>query len=132
MIATSDRLQARRWLFAICAAVLLQSMYPSGYMPASAADGWPIMLCPDGMPAGFMTTGHPGHHQHGSGDESPKAADSCPVGKAFESQPVPVASVTLVSVFVSFTRSEAPVEYTPIRRIPAGFRARAPPADSLA
>jgi hypothetical protein len=44
----------RPWLFAVTAALLLQSLFPNGYMPGSWQQGWLATLCPEGMPAGFM------------------------------------------------------------------------------
>lgn len=43
-----------RWPAALIVVLLLHSLAPGGYMPASIATGWPVMLCPDGLPDGFL------------------------------------------------------------------------------
>lgn len=44
----------RPWLFAVTAALLLQSLFPSGYMPGNWQQGWLATLCPEGLPTGFL------------------------------------------------------------------------------
>ncbi len=34
--------------------LVVQGAMPAGYMPASIDSGWPVMLCPDGLPQGFL------------------------------------------------------------------------------
>ena len=83
----------------VAASLLLQSLFPSGYMPASLASGWVAMLCPDGLPAAFVdklnarATAQSDHaHHHHSGhhgnqhDHSPGEASegSCQLGSALD------------------------------------------------
>ena len=42
------------WLIAVAFALLVQSLFPSGYMPGNLSDGWFATLCPEGMPVAFM------------------------------------------------------------------------------
>jgi len=76
---------------AALAALLLQGLAPPGYMPGSLASGWPVVLCPEGLPKGFLGGGHhhghhqghhPAHHQgsgHGA-DHDPGLGEHCPLG----------------------------------------------------
>ena len=41
-------------LCAVSLALLLQCLAPPGYMAGSLDDGWPVVLCPEGLPAGFL------------------------------------------------------------------------------
>lgn len=54
---------------ALGASLLLRVLVPAGYMPAPVADGWPLQLCPDGMPMAAMRAllgdGHHHHRHHG-------------------------------------------------------------------
>jgi hypothetical protein len=50
-------------LFALC----VRALVPAGYMVGSAADGWPVVLCPEGLPAGFLTVSAP----RASADDAP-------------------------------------------------------------
>jgi hypothetical protein len=81
----------RPWLFAVTAALLLQSLFPSGYMPGNWQQGWLATLCPEGMPAGFMQqlrSTDPGRHQqsaqshnrHHAGHHSPVSQADMPAG----------------------------------------------------
>ena len=144
------RSRARAWSHALGLVLLMQGLFPGGYMPASAGHGWFVMLCPDGLPPAFVQAlggehaphgaGH-GHHggahaHHGSaaphhGDESARtdhlATDYCPLGSGLDN------SVVLV------TRPEAPqarpepeaelshMRSQVSRRPPNLFLSRAPP-----
>lgn len=66
-------------------ALLLQSLAPPGYMAGSLDNGWPVVLCPEGLPSGFLEQEH--HHHH---DEGPGAGGldlsldgHCPLGSVF-------------------------------------------------
>ena len=129
-----------RWLFAVCLALAVQSLYPAGYMPASLASGWPIMLCPDGLPTGFLDSGdhHSGAHHHGAthdhrdgGGDEPTASDGCALGKALQAQAMLPSPV---DVGLGGTQSDAvgpPTTHRVTRRPEKGHRARAPPTSSL-
>ena len=71
----------------VCAtlALLLQSLAPPGYMAGSIEGGWPVVLCPEGLPPGFL--GHDAHHHHhddadGAGDLS--LDGYCPLGSVLD------------------------------------------------
>lgn len=108
------RLSHRGWTLAVLGALLLQSLFPSGYMPASLSGGWVAMLCPEGLPAEFVeqlagTGAHGGHHAHhlrsdtgdgavngdphapGKSHSSSSQMDYCPLGSGID-QPVTMAS----------------------------------------
>lgn len=74
------------------AALLLQSLAPPGYMHGSVDRGWPVVLCPEGLPNGFLGGAH-GHHEHhldahldphldhaGAGTHDPGLGEHCPLG----------------------------------------------------
>ena len=57
--------------FVLSALLLVQGVMPAGYMPASVDSGWPVMLCPEGLPEGFLSPrsaagARPLHHAHHS------------------------------------------------------------------
>ena len=95
--------------FVLSALLLVQGAMPAGYMPASVDSGWPVMLCPEGLPEGFLSPvsgassqalGHAHHSQvgydpshgatpsdlsasHGQHDAGEHSASSyCPLGSA--------------------------------------------------
>ena len=86
----------RVWLFAVVGALLLQSLFPSGYMPANLADGWVAALCPEGLPDAFVQqlagTGlHSNHHAHhivgeadGPSGDATMSMGSCELGSALD------------------------------------------------
>ncbi len=66
----------------LLATLLLRASIPDGYMPAPLAAGMPFVLCPSGIPAGFMAMpGGPDHH-HGHGGDAGAGVDAsqCPIG----------------------------------------------------
>ena len=131
----TTRKNRRHWLAAVCLALAVQSLFPAGYMPASLADGWPVMLCPDGLPADFLPTSghhHGAHHDHGdeAGDD-PRASDDCALGKALQGQALP-APAALLPAADPVTDIAAPPRTVRITRRPETTRrARAPPTASL-
>lgn len=85
--------------YAVGFALLVQSLFPSGYMPSSMASGWIAMLCPDGLPAAFVQQlggqGHHGAHHLGAGhagssDQEHGSAGYCQLGSGVD-QPVDVS-----------------------------------------
>lgn len=71
-------------LACVSLALLLQCIAPPGYMAGSLDNGWPVVLCPEGLPAGFL------EHEHHHHDEGPGAGASdlsldghCPLGSVF-------------------------------------------------
>jgi hypothetical protein len=71
--------------------LLLQSLAPPGYMPGSLADGWPVVLCPEGLPAGFLRAHH---HHDGAADEFSHLDSSlegyCPLGGVLDGSAISV------------------------------------------
>jgi hypothetical protein len=63
----------------LSALLLVQGAMPAGYMPASVVSGWPVMLCPEGLPEGFLSPSHD-HGQHDAAKHS--ASSYCPLGSA--------------------------------------------------
>ncbi len=111
-------------LAAVSLALLLQCLAPPGYMAGSLDDGWPVVLCPEGLPAGFL--GHHGHH-HGEESAEDLSLDGyCPLGGMLDTTTA-VQAVALAdgsAAGLSFqTRYRAPL---PTRRVHA-HPARAPP-----
>jgi hypothetical protein len=119
----------RHTVMLLLAALLLRAAIPDGYMPAAAGSGLLFVLCPSGVPAGFMQAlaGPDHHHHHSDNTESAYDAGQCPIGHmlssamAFDdlSQPavmpqLPKLTPTPLRVLVS--------------RTSADYRTRGPPA----
>lgn len=73
----------RGLVLAALAALLLQSLAPPGYMHGSADAGWPVVLCPEGLPKGFLEAVH-GHHAHhhqhdAAGGQDSGLGEHCPL-----------------------------------------------------
>jgi hypothetical protein len=99
---------------------------PPGYMPASLADGGPIVLCPVGMPADFGSN-EPRHHDTGHDhDDGAMAWEHCPLGTLF-------SSVALSNDFhltiAAAANDPAPIteSFAFVSSTTTVFRARAPP-----
>ena len=94
------------WHLAAGLALLLQSLFPSGYMPGNADSGWIAVLCPEGLPPAFaksLAGEHHHHHQggeHMAADDGDSGYDDCQLGSAFD-QSTDLAAVSLESVSVS-------------------------------
>lgn len=63
----------------VAIAFLLQSLAPPGFMAGSVADGWPVVLCPEGLPEGFLGSSH-GHHQHEAEGRESSVDGQCLLG----------------------------------------------------
>ena len=70
--------------FSVSLVLLLQSLAPPGYMAGSVKNGWPVVLCPEGLPAGFF--GHAQHHhnQEESGSHDQSLGAHCPLGSVLD------------------------------------------------
>jgi hypothetical protein len=119
----------RAAILAAALALLLQSLAPPGYMAGRLSDGWPVLLCPEGLPVGFLRR----HHDHGESTESPMRGDRslggyCPLGGMLDgSIAVVLPGVTAAS------QAAKPVllAHYPAPRVPSRFpahRSRAPPS----
>ena len=88
MLRFSSKLSAkhRAWLPVVALALLVQSLFPSGYMPGNLANGWLATLCPEGLPLGFLRQLNGGelssHHHHGHHGENPLSDESASAGHA--------------------------------------------------
>lgn len=105
MSATVPTKRYRPLLFVVTAALLVQSLFPSGTMPGNLSDGWVATLCPEGMPVAFMAqlqpaqnhsdphAGHHGHHSNNSTDHGTdhQAVGDCQLGSQLD-QPFTLAS----------------------------------------
>ena len=123
----------RAWLFAATAALCLQSLFPSGYMPADVSTGWVAMICPDGLPTGFVRSlqgdqqHHHHHHHHGAENEPAASMADCQLGGAID-QPVSVAAVMAVALDESVDAwRTAPRHVAVHKAAPSSYRSRAPP-----
>ena len=77
---TTVRFRHSAALCAVSLALLLQCLAPPGYMAGSLEDGWPVVLCPEGLPAGFLG-GHAHHHHHAEQSGDDLSLDGyCPLG----------------------------------------------------
>ena len=117
-------------VLAVSLVLVLQSLAPPGYMAGSLNDGWPVVLCPKGLPDAFL--GHAAHHHH---EMAPGAEDlpldgHCPLGSVFDESAV--NSVAAAADSAAFGR----VDFSSIYQPPPGqrpFRAhltRAPPTST--
>lgn len=88
-----QQLRARRpptvLLMAAAMALLLRTVVPAGYMPAPLTSGWPVQICPDGLPVGAIAAllgqAH-AHHHHGhsaSSDDPAALPEQCELGAGF-------------------------------------------------
>ena len=71
-------------LIAVTCALILQSLAPPGYMHGSLKDGWPVVLCPEGMPAGYLGQGHHHHDEDGTSEHDLSLGDRCPLGSVLD------------------------------------------------
>ena len=118
----------RRWICAAVLIVLVQSMYPSGFMPSSLADGWPMALCPQGLPMGFLSDDHHhGHLQHGDQQQRSQLGEFCPIGCGLDVKAAPTLVLDLAPVLAAANGLiQLNLTYHVTGRI-TGFESRAPP-----
>ncbi len=121
----------RALLFAAGAALCVQSLFPSGYMPADLSGGWVAMICPDGLPTEFVQAlqgeHHHHHHHHGGDAEQSAGMADCQLGGAID-QPVAFAATAPLDVagFRDSWRS-APPRVAGTSSVPSSYLSRAPP-----
>lgn len=87
LIAAPASERSRRAVAVICVslALLLQSLAPPGYMAGSLDGGWPVVLCPEGLPAGFLAHGEHAHHHETAGAGEDVSLDGhCPLGSVMD------------------------------------------------
>jgi hypothetical protein len=132
----------RGCLYGAACALLLQSLYPSGYMPASISGGWIAMLCPEGLPVEFaagLSQQHQGHHssphqrhhqadlQHHGAEAGHQAFAQCDLGSALD-QPFSFDHPDIllpIAIATSTTRLQGRTDA--ISAFTVGYRPRAPP-----
>ena len=124
----------RGWLYAACAALLVQSLFPGGYMPANLQSGWVAMLCPDGLPSAFVEqlqsgVDDPHAHHHGHSEASNAHGDTgdCQLGSGLD-QPIDIATAATAALAALDGALQAPPVATLLtdRRL-LRVRSRAPP-----
>jgi hypothetical protein len=115
-------------LAAVSLALLLQALAPPGYMAGSLDDGWPVVLCPEGLPSGFL--GQHGHHHHQETSGEDMSLDGhCPLGGVLDASVSLTAlnldaGQTIYATSLSFYRPPA------AQRRVESHPARAPPAQA--
>ena len=104
-----------RAVFCVSVALLLQSLAPPGYMAGSIDAGWPVILCPEGLPAGFLAHGEHGHHHDETGGGEDVSIDGhCPLGSVLD------ASTSLAPLQTAIVHSQSGHGRSSIRCTPAG------------
>jgi hypothetical protein len=129
-----------RWALASLTvwAVLLQALAPPGYMAGPLENGWPVVVCPEGMPAGFMpgfdSGGHDSHQQHDHGDHDNKSATatdgSCLLAGVLDGSLLPDAGEWLPATHRTPLRPRAAVGPAPVTRLYTPHQSRAPPVSA--
>jgi len=125
----------------VAASLLLQGLFPAGYMPGNLASGWVAVLCPEGLPAAFVqqlnarveARGGQAHHHHGDhGNHGEQAAAEssegwCQLGSALD-QPFAIGQAQLQSTGLQLILSSP---LPPVLRTPIGVllapQSRGPP-----
>ena len=119
----------QRALLWLCGAMLLVgSLAPPGYMPGSLSSGWVVVLCPEGLPPGFLQ-GHAHHHHHDS-DASGGSTDAhnyCPLGSAIDKPAAIGAPLLLGTRANAYAPSTAHFDPTVAQPRPIGYHPRDPP-----
>lgn len=130
-ITGSDRTRLRSTaaLVSVSLALLLQALAPPGYMAGSLDQGWPVVLCPEGLPSGFLGhDDHQGHHHHGDDKtaEDVSLDGYCPLGGMLDAAtPLHAAVVGTAEPGRTLSASVYPAP-VPARRVVAP-PSRAPP-----
>ncbi|WP_405227873.1 hypothetical protein [Lentisalinibacter sediminis] len=127
---------------ALAATLLLRAIIPAGFMPAAIGAGFPLQVCPSGLPDGALTRlagehaahhhhGHHGHHDAGDGGNGGNgghvySAEQCPIAHLIAAAALPVSAGPAVPVL------PAPAIAVPAPRHPATarvhqYRSRGPP-----
>lgn len=127
-LATTSRSSSLA-LVCVSLALLLQCLAPPGYMAGSLEDGWPVVLCPEGLPAGYL--GHDQHHHHdadGTGSTHDLSLDGhCPLGSMFDASAAALALSTSDKVEQSGFNDTSGYPPPLLKRSYPAHRSRAPP-----
>jgi hypothetical protein len=112
-------------LAAVSLALLLQALAPPGYMAGSLEDGWPVVLCPEGLPAGFL--GQHGHHHHQQTSGEDVSLDGhCPLGGVLDVS-ISLAALNLDAGQATYSTSLSLYRPPAAQRRIESHSARAPP-----
>lgn len=131
-------------LLALAVTLLLRAMIPAGFMPAAIGGGFPLQVCPSGLPDGALARlagehgghshhGHHGHHanhaNHGGHDDG---------GHAYSAEQCPIAHLIAAAALPALAGAALPAAASPAfpvlaPRPPAAvrvhhYRSRGPPA----
>lgn len=145
--------------FALAATLLLRATIPAGFMPAAPGAGFPLQICPSGLPEGALqrltgaTPGHPGggqashgghhgnHDKHGHRDQHDQhagddghhgySAEQCPIGHLLAAAALPVHTEPSPPRLLAPGPAGQPQHSPPAARI-ALYRSRGPPLPSAA
>jgi len=123
------------WL--VWATFACRAFTPLGYMPASAAEGGPFILCPSGSQAELVQflesrradAAHAGHHHHADGADHEKHGDGseCPIGASFATA-VPTTLPTLDTLLPQAEVPALPVAAPTVSAAETRYHSRAPPS----
>jgi hypothetical protein len=123
-----NRQLKRSLLILGCLAFACRLVIPPGYMPASLADGGPVVFCPVGLPVGFGQ--ETGHHHHDDGEDTQLeelAWENCAFGAVFDSEALVADIVPLIPSFETDFTAIWREEFI-VSSSPAAFHSRAPPS----
>lgn len=142
MVKAISRTARRNLIGLLWLGLALRVLIPVGYMPAPFSEGGPIVLCPDGLPAGLfaamddrLSVRHHagsanGAHGHDTSADQPNPWDSCEFGGT----PGVFLPVSDYLVPLSEPGHERP-ESNPQGVVPvlftSSYQARAPPTAQL-
>ncbi len=124
---------------ALAATLLLRAMIPAGFMPAAIGAGFPLQVCPSGLPQGALArlAGEPAAHHHHIQHEHHDAGGSGDGGHAYSAEQCPIAHLIAaaalpVSAGPAVPALPAAVIVAPAPRHPAAarvhhYRSRGPP-----
>ena len=107
--------------------LVLQSLAPPGYMAGSLEAGWPVVLCPKGLPDAFL--GHTAHHHHelAPGAEDLPLDGHCPLGSVFDASAVSFGASAADPVALSHIDDSSIYQSPPLQRRFRAHLTRAPP-----
>lgn len=130
--AAATRVPGRTAVAGFALALVLQSLAPPGYMAGSIEDGWPVVLCPEGLPAGFLGHSHHHHeHDHGQGakDARPDVGldGHCPLGGMLDASAVLTAAGPQQTVAGAADNDAPAYEPPALPRLNTPRVSRAPP-----
>ena len=115
----------RAAFFAVSLALRLPCLAPPGYMAGSLDDGWPVVLCPEGLPAGFL--GHDAHHHHEDAAGEDVSLDGyCALGSILDAS-AELQALNLTTDRVRFAVPGILYHSATAARRPEAHPARAPP-----